>query len=414
MSSHPARVRSVAFLAHDPRRNERGMALIFALFFAVVALGITLSGTIFVKAHRDATSIRFASNSQAVEFARSGLIEAIGWFRKQTAQPVTTFAPQFAPTATPPSFDTIDPEIGIVREFEISGAIWGRYEVWKTWAADPDADRLAFRTQLQCEDISDQRGNLSPGSVWRLRSIGYVFRRTDPSARFDAEPNRVIAKELVETEIRRLALQPPGQAALCTRTASTCRINTRGRIYGGTNAAGIYVKSGTGSVTVSGTGATVTGGISPNANYDDSMTAVFGVTLAELQGMADAVIVNPAEFPSPLPDTSVVVADTDLTFDATRPLTGTGILVVNGDVTIQPSSYSSFSGLLYVNGNLTVREPCEMQGSIVVTGAVTVQGSTSDFATITFDDGIVARLRQTLGTYRQATSTTRPFWGDQR
>jgi hypothetical protein len=69
---------------------------------------------------------------------------------------------------------------------------------------------------------------------------------------------------------------------------------------------------------------------------------------------------------------------------------------------------------LYVNGNLTVREPCELQGSIVVTGAVTVQGSTSDFATITFDDGIVARLRQTLGTYRQATSTTRPFWGDQR
>ena len=414
MSLERASIRGADSPADGGRPDQRGMALIFALFFAVVALGITLSGTIFVKAHRDTTSIQFASNSQAVEFARSGLVEAIGWYRKQTAQPVTTFAPQFAPAATPPVFDTIDPDIGIVREFEIHGAIWGRYEVWKPWPLDPDADRLALRTQVQCEDISDQRGNLSPGSVWRLRSIGYVYRRVDPALAFDEGPNRVIAKELVETEVRRLALQPPGQAAVCARTASTCRVLTRGRIYGGAGAAGIYTRSGTGTVTVSGTGATVTGGISPNANYDDSMTAVFGVTLPELKGMADLTVIDANEFPSPLPETSVVVADTDLTFDSSRPLSGTGVLVVDGNVTIQPSSYSNFSGLLYVNGNLTVREGCELQGAIVVTGAVTVQGSASDFATITFDDGIVARLRQSLGTYRQATSTTRPFWGDQR
>jgi hypothetical protein len=45
----------------------------------------------------------------------------------------------------------------------------------------------------------------------------------------------------------------------------------------------------------------------------------------------------------------------------------------------------------------------------VVTGAVTVQGGASDYATVTFDDGIVSRLRQTLGTYRQSSATTRPF-----
>ncbi len=400
--------------AADARHSERGMALIFALFFAIVALGITLSGTIFVKAHHDRTSVRFASNSQAVEFARSGLVEAIGWYRKQTSQPVTSFSPQFAPTATNPVYDTIEPDIGIVREFEISGSLWGRYEVWKSWSADPDLDRRAFRAQVQCEDISDQRGNLSPGSVWRIRSIGYVFRRNDQTARFDELPNRVVAKELTETEIRRLALQPPGQAAVCTRVASTCRVITRGRIYGGTNASGVYTKSGTGFVSITGTGATVTGGVGSIANYDDSMTAVFGVTLPELQGMADLSVVNANEFPSPLPETSVVVAETDLVFDAAKPLTGTGILVVNGDVTIQPGSYSSFSGLFYVNGNLLVREPCELQGAFVVTGTVTVQGSASDYATVTWDDGIVARLRQSLGTYRQATSTTRPFWGDQR
>lgn len=413
MSAFPARRSDGASRYDTVRSRERGMALIFALFFAIVALGITMSGAIFVQAHRDSTSIHFASNGQAMEFARSGLIEAIGWYRKQTAQPVTSFVPMLDEAATPPILDTMDPDIGIVREFEISGSLWGRYEVWKDWTADPDAERLAFRNQVRCIDISDERGNLSPGSVWRIRSVGYVYRRQDVNVAFDVSPNRVVAKEVVETEIRRLALQPPGQAALCTRTASTCRVYTRGRIYGGSTAAGIYHQSGTGSVTVSGTGAQVTGGISPNAGYDDSMTAVFGVSLTELKGMADSILVDPDEFPSPLPKDAVVVADTSLTFTAARPLNGTGVVVVNGNVVIEQSSYSSFSGLLYVNGNLTVREPSELQGSIVVTGTVTVQGA-SDYATVTFDDGIVNRLRQSLGTYRQASATTRPYWGDQR
>jgi len=88
-------------------------------------------------------------------------------------------------------------------------------------------------------------------------------------------------------------------------------------------------------------------------------------------------------------------------------------VVVQGNVTIQPASNSSFSGLLYVNGNLVVREPAELQGTVVVTGSVTIQGA-SDFATIAFDDGVLNRLRQTIGTYRQASATTRPNWGDQR
>ncbi|MGE3172661.1 MAG: hypothetical protein AB7O97_08535 [Planctomycetota bacterium] len=407
---HPA---AAASSAH-PASDERGVALIFALFFAVIALGVTIAGTIFVQAHRDSTATRFASNGQAVEFARSGLIEAIGWFRKQTAQPVTAFEPILDEVSSPPVLDTIEPEIGIVREFEISGSLWGRYEVWKQWDADTDTDRKAFREQVQCEDISAERGNLSPGSVWRVRSIGYVFRRSSDAVAFDVAPNRVVAKEMVETEIRRLALQPPGQAALCVREGSTCRVLTRGRVYGGTTAAGIcYSSSSAAAPVVSGTGATVTPGSSPLNPYNDSMIDVFGVSLSELKGMADSILVDPAEFPSPLPRDSVVVAETDLTFTAARPLAGTGVVVVSGDVTIDQASYSSFSGLLYVDGNLVVREPSELQGAIVVTGSVTVQGA-SDYATITFDDGIVNRLRQTLGTYRQSSATTRPFHGEQR
>jgi hypothetical protein len=40
----------------------------------------------------------------------------------------------------------------------------------------------------------------------------------------------------------------------------------------------------------------------------------------------------------------------------------------------RPGQLLGFSGLLYVQGNLTVREPCEIQGAVVVTGTVTIQG----------------------------------------
>lgn len=389
------------------------MALVFALLLAIVAMGLSVSSVALTRSQKNLAQTRFAQGNQALEFARSGLTEAINWFRRQTSQPVTAFAPRFDSAGTPPVLDTIDPEIGLVREFEISGAVWGRYEVWKKWPDDPDATRLLYREALCCMDISDQRGELTPGSVWRIRSVGYVFRRTDPTQAFDAGPNHVIAKEVVETEIRRMALQPPGRAALNARTGSTCRILTRGRVLGGTTAGGVYVRAGTGNVTVSGTGSSVTGGVSSSASYDDSLTAVFGANLTELQGMADAIILDPAEFPSPLQKNTLVLANANLEFTPARPLAGTGVVVVQGNVTIQPASNSSFSGLLYVNGNLVVREPAELQGTVVVTGSVTVQGA-SDFATIAFDDGVLNRLRQTIGTYRQASATTRPNWGDQR
>jgi hypothetical protein len=401
----------------DRHGDQRGVALVFALFFAIIAMGITITGTISVRAHRDATMIRFATNGQAVEFARSGLVEALGWFRKQTSQPVLLFEPLLDDAATPPVLDTADPEIGLVREFEISGALWGRYEVWREWAADPDPERLQFRQQVQCEDISRQRGNLSQGSVWRLRSVGYVFRRLDPALRFDERPNRVIAKEMVETEIRRLALQPPGQAALSTRSAGSCQVLTRGRIYGGALGAGIYHSFNSGTVTVSGTGATVTGSpriaAAPANGYADDLVSVFGVGLAELRGMADAVYEDPDAFPSPIPRESLVVCLQGKTFTAENPLQGTGVVVIMGDVTIEPASYASFSGLLYVDGTLVLREPSELQGAIVVTGGVTVQGA-SDYATVTFDDGIINRLRQVLGTYRVSAATTRPHHLDGR
>ncbi len=100
-----------------------------------------------------------------------------------------------------------------------------------------------------------------------------------------------------------------------------------------------------------------------------------------------------------------------MTFTAAKPLKGTGVVAIIGNTTIGQGSYSAFSGMLYVQGNLTVREPSEIQGAVVVTGTVTVQGN-ADYATITYDDDILAHLRQELGTYRLSSAVARPMAQD--
>lgn len=395
------------------RSGERGVALVMAIMFTIIVVGITVTGALTLRAHQAKTRVSFVTHGQAVQFSKSGLIEALGWLRKQTSQPVTTFAPVLDMSVAPPIMDTIDADIGIVREFEITNSIWGRYEVWKQWDADPNATRLAWRQQMQCEDISHLRGDLAPGSVWRLRSIGYVFRRVDPNVAFNEAPNQVLGQDMTEVETRRLALQPPGQAALCTRTGSTTQVMTRGKVVGGSLGAGIFYRQGTGAITVSGTGASISGTPSQSASstYDDSFEVVFGVSQSELAAMADYYVTSTADFPSPVPIDKVVLSTTGMTFTAAKPLKGTGVVAIIGNTTIGQGTYSAFSGLLYVQGNLTVREPCEIQGAVVVTGTVRVEGS-SDWVTLTYDDSILAHLRQEVGTYRLSSAIQRPMAKD--
>ncbi len=406
-------IQTLQSLPAEDRSGERGLALILALLFTIIVVGITVTGSLILRTHQTKTKINFVSHGQSVQFAKSGLIEALGWCRKQTSQPVTDFAPVLDAGATPARLETIDPDIGLVREFEITDSIWGRYEVWKQWDADPVTARLPWRLQMQCQDVSDMRGNLSPGSIWRIRSIGYVFRRVDPNVAFNVAPNQVIGQEMAEVEARRLALQPPGQAALCTRNGGGAIVQTRGRVLGGAVAAGLYYLNATGTPTVTGTLASITGtpGQSAATTYDDSFEAVFGVSQTELTAMADYVVTAAADFPSPVPIDTLVLSTTGMTFTAAQPLKGTGVVAIIGNTTIGQGSYSAFSGLLYVQGNLTIREPSEIQGAVVVTGTVNVQGA-SDYATITYDDAILSHLRQELGTYRLSSAMSRPLARD--
>ena len=388
----------------DGDRREQGAAIVMALLFTIIAAGIVFSGATIMRANQKKTETNFRVNAQATQFARSGLTEALNWFRRQTSQPVLAFEPLNDPFASPPILDTDEPEIGLVREFRIGTNVWGRYEVWKEWEADPNSARLAFRRLYQATDTSLSRGQGTEGNTWRIRSVGYVFVRNDDLKSFDESPNRVLGTVVLETEVKRLRLAPPGQSAMCVADGNSCHINTNGRIRGGSGGAGIFYPQNSGNPTTGPSNqnrVTGTPRLAPSATYDDSPEAVFGLSKEELRSISDIYLTNPDDFPSPLPNYSIVYAEptSTLSFDASRPLRGTAIVYIDGSVTMTDGNNSLFNGLLYVDGNLTLRAPCELSGAIVCTGNVTIQGS-GDYATASYDEDILNAIRLEIGNYR--------------
>ena len=382
---------------------ERGAALVVAVFFTIIVVGLTLVGAVSLTSHRMKTKTNWVVQTQAVQAARSGLAESLSWLRRQTTQPVTVFNPVLNQAANPPVLDTIDPEIGLVREFEVTDAIWARYEVWKEWAGDPDPARRAKRVQFQCQDISEATAGGSPGMVWRLRSLGYIYRRVDPNTAYNLPPNRVIASQLMETDVRRVVITLPGLAALCVGDGNSCHINTGGRIYG-MNGSAILYPPNTGTPTTGGGSVNrVIGTVAQQANWDDSYEHVFGMSETELAGLAHMIVTDMNDFPVPIPSMTLVVVDTGTTiqFDSSHPLLGSGMVVAKGHVALSQGSNSNFSGLLYVDGNLTMRDPSEINGAVVVTGDCTIQGS-HDFSTIRYDHAIIDAMMTSFGNYQRS------------
>jgi len=391
--------------------DERGTALILALLFTTVVVGVVVTGTLTLKSQVTKNRTLFITNYQAVMAARSGLTEALSWLRRQTSQPVTEFAPLLTPTANPPALDTDDPDIGLVRDFQISGNLWARYEVWKEWAGDPDPDRRAWRQQYACSDISEPKAGRAPGAAWRLRSVGYVYRRHDQSVPFNVDPNVVLATESTETDILRAVINLPGEAAVNVAQGGSCRINTNGRVLGG-DSAGIYFRQGTGRPSRGARSENrVTGrpALARSSIYDDSYEGVFGLTFAEISSMADIIVTNEADFPDPIPDNALIVVDVGETFtvDAGRPLAGAGLVVVRGSMVMQPGNNSLFSGMLYVDGNFLMHAPSEINGTVLVKGNMTVEGA-SDYATINFDADALNTLMANFGAYRRVNSIYLP------
>ncbi|MHC5063091.1 MAG: hypothetical protein ACYTG5_03850 [Planctomycetota bacterium] len=393
------------------RRQEEGVALIMGLFLVIFALGVTITGSIFLNANRTKTRVEFVLNSQAAQFAQSGLTEALNWMRRQSSQPVTALEPVLDMAATPQILDTDEPDIGMVRSFKISGNTWGRYEVWKQWDADPVSTRLPFRQLMEARDITSERGGTGTGTSWLLKGVGYVYELRDTSKAFDEFPNRVLAQEILEMEASRLSFSIPGQAAINSTKGGNVNVQAGAEVLGGGTAAGIYYQTGNGVPNIVGT-VTGTPPTSPTASMDLSPLAVFGVSEDGLRNMADQVVTLASDFPNPVPAGSLIFVDlSSIDFDNAAPLTGNGIVYFNGSVNIKAGSASLFSGLIYMKSAIVIDGPAEIRGAIL-TG---VDGNTVELKTIgglvsvIYDQAVLDALQDDFGVYRQSRATRRLY-----
>ena len=384
-----------------PLSRRRGSALLLVLVVLALLGLLAAAGFAIVSNATNASKIELELEGQTISVAESGLTEALSWFRRSSKQPVQTFEPLVYEAAVKPK--TIPP--GIVREFEVSAAakLWGRYEVLPAGVKDITAER--------------GRGDRGAGTVWRVRSTGYLYILEDATKAWDQKPNRVVHRASVETEFQRLAIRPPARAALLADRGDEVVVSRGGRIRGSTGAAVVY-RQGTGRPAVdkraevtSESGAPVTQANSKSAvapQYDLTEIEVFGVRPNELETLADLSVKDTSSLTSGLPQLGIVYIDGNAVFDEAHPLQGGGVLYVNGNLEIKPRANASFFGQVYVAGDLTMEAPSVLSGSVIVLGKVDVRGA-GDVSEIAYNEDILSVVRQKLGQYRVRRTVTRVF-----
>ena len=352
--------------------------LVMATMFMLIATSF-----VFLQQSKRSISRQLSYDGQTMNTAQAGLVDALSWYRRQTSQPVMLFSPALDGSAVPPINETDDPALGLVRDFEISelGNVWGRYEV----------------RSGEVQDVSNRRGKDSNGAIWELTSHGYIYLRQDDSKAFDEAPNKIINRVTARSEIQRLTLVPPANAAISADRGDAVTTATNTRIFADGNVAIAY-PSGTGSATRNGeTKSAVAESLV--LDYNASIASVFGVTQQELISMADIRAASAADLPEKLPGMSLVVVQGNATFNAQKPLQGVGVLVILGDMTISPNSASNYNGLIYVTGNYRQGAPSSITGAIIARGNVAIDGA-SDFSEVNYDTNILSQIQTALGQYR--------------
>jgi len=369
-------------------RTDKGTILVWVMVAMTMLSGLMFAGLTALQNTSTLVQSNMEYYGQATSVAKAGLLDALGWFQRQTGQPVIAFTPQLNLGAVPPINDTDDPTIGIVRDIEIDSSLnlYGRYEVITSTV----------------QDVSAQRGLIGNGTIWYIECIGYLYKRLDQYKAFSATPNYVLTSVKMATEIRRISMVLPAYAALCSHTPASTNINTKTVINGGTHY-DIAYPSGAGAPTIAG-GATVTG--TPQAPqaitstlYYDTCTQVFGLSESDLQSIADFYVTAVNQLPNTIPDYTIVFFNGSATFDATHPLKGTGIFYITGDLTIAASSNSDYNGIIYCKGVYTQHGPSMMDGSIVTQGTVTID-STTDVSEIDYDSKVLQQVQNYTGQYR--------------
>jgi len=389
------------------KKTIKGQIIIYALLLiSALLVFIPIAGQLISLSAKD-TRMQLNYVARADNIAKAGLIDAISWFKRQTVQPVKGNGYySYADAAFYPresSGDTDDEDIGLVRDYQLSddGLLWARYEVRRQ--KDPTSN--PYDPQA-VHDITDQRTSESVGEgwVWYIESHGYVYKRLDATKKYNEAPNKIIASARVATEIRRLLLKLPVNAACIVNYGGTSsnrkiRVYANGRLVGGSNAVGVARVSGYSAYIQ--TGGTVSGNPAQQSGIDNPTTEyVFGVTQAELKTLADFAVDSVNNLPNPLPTMSLIYINSSATFDSNRRLRGGGILYINGDLTVNSSSNTLYTGLIYVAGKTTIYGPALISGAVISLNGIDISGS-GDVAEVDFDEDALNSVRQQLAFYRE-------------
>ncbi len=378
-------------MSHRPLiSTERGAALVTVIFATTLILLLLMTALTISRMSGRMAARQLSSQGQAYNAASAGLTNALSWYVRQPQQPVVTFNPQLDPNGVcthtprhvPPVNETEDPSIGLVRTYSImdSGRVYGRYEV----------------RQSTVTDVSARRGISTPGTVWQVDSIGYVYVRNDPNSGPGVNGNIVLAHRTMRTEIQRLGLALPANAAINAISGTNVNVSNSGRVQGGSNGIGIAYPPSTGTPSVSGT---VTGNPAQNTTTGSfALKDVFGVPQQELMSMADLVVDDERGLPDPMPTMSLIVIKGNATFNPQRHLSGSGILVVLGNLIINSQSDAFYDGVIWVGGNLVVSPPASLSGSVIANGNVQLTGG-SDVSEIDYDSSILDQIRLQKGNY---------------
>ncbi len=373
-------------------KKREGIATLWVLMLTMIVITFSLSALKLIESDlKFFKEIESPYYLQARNMAKAGLIETLNWFRRQPTQPVLVF--------NPGPQDSQDPQRGIVYEREVRPNYFIGYEVLKE----------------NVIDISEERG-LQPGTIWRITSIGYVRYYSSIQRKW------IRKQRQLTTEIIRITMFPPVQAAIISPYAWNVLLADKVRVIGN-NSAGVASTIWTGIPVVL-----------PPANlrgtprvqfirdpevppwpwrrtehlkyYDEiiSIESVFGVSEDTLRSVADISTSNPADIPQDF-ENLLIYFQGNLSF-TDKPLRGTGVLVVTGDLRIDNSTYNYFSGLIYVRGHV------DISGNVLINGTLINErvgkmifdyvnlDSSKDWVEVSYDSNILNSIRLHMGNYR--------------
>ncbi len=254
-----------------PLMNSKGSALVMASIFMMVAVVLITIGLKLATSANKQTSADSLYVGEAENVARAGLVDALGWLRRNSGTtPVKAVVGNLAPGATPTyainpntgttfvyadqpfnpqsstsnaaKNDTMDPTIGLVNEYSVdyggnsldaNAVLFGRYEVRQQ--PNPYPTPIASPYTPVAVAVHDISGNRIPkqangnGIIWSVSSTGYIYKRVNktfaaPGATpspgvyyfpgawnlpYNAYPNKVVATAKVSTEFRKLTVSLP-------------------------------------------------------------------------------------------------------------------------------------------------------------------------------------------------------------